>query len=192
MGVKVTKVGDWLKAKEILGNPGLGPAIQKALRQEGQYIAGLIKTRLGSGNIAPPLSPLTVAMRKGKGAKPLNATGALRNGIFVEEEQGSIFIGVKREAKGVDIASVHEFGAVVVLKMTDRMRRFLFGVLFPQALKKRMVPFGPRARSGKGFLVIRIPARPFMRPVFETEAPRIPERFMRRVCTLLGGKFGRL
>jgi hypothetical protein len=52
-----------------------------------------------------------------------------------------------------------------------------------------VVPGLFRFAKGK---VIRIPARPFLRPVFEEHGKpdEVAKRFLARVATLLGGDFG--
>ena len=57
----------------------------------------------------------------------------------------------------VDVAKLNEFGGPpVIIPMTPKMRRFLFALL-RQAGKE------PTGGSGRGVIVVQVPARPFLR-----------------------------
>ncbi|MCA9561164.1 MAG: hypothetical protein KC583_21595, partial [Myxococcales bacterium] len=99
------------------------------------------------------------------------------------------FVGVLRSARGsdgqtlVNVAQVQEFGKTVVVQLTPKARRFLMMVL-------REAGIEPSAGGGKGIAVVRIPARPFLRPVFDKLSKDAPARVTRRVGLLLAGDFG--
>lgn len=187
MGYKL--VGDWAAAKKLLDQAPklLEKASWMALDQEGAYLEGLIVAGIGK-NVAP-LSPSTRAQRSKKGSRPLVNESDLRNSI-THEVYGSaygpaVFIGITRRSKAkngqpmANLARVHEEGRTIVLKMTPKMRRFIHAVLPPQT--------GPALPSGKfstvatPIVVINIPARPFIGPVFEKEKGKIRERLRNRI-----------
>ena len=59
------------------------------------------------------------------------------------------------------------------------MRRFLFALL-RQAGKE------PTGGSGRGVVVVQVPARPFLRPAFEKFREGASRRFLERVAQQLG------
>ncbi|MFZ5786474.1 MAG: hypothetical protein ACOY3Y_08525, partial [Acidobacteriota bacterium] len=51
------------------------------------------------------------------------------------------------------------------------------------------------AGTSTGIAVIKVPARPFLAPVFEkhgADADAVAQRFLDRIARLLGGDFGRI
>lgn len=171
-----SKVGDWGKLGSILASlpRKVEVATKKAVMKEAHFlrtkIVEGIKEQAPGGQHFKPLAPETIAVRKFKGfngTKALIRTGTLRNSIKVVDAQGTIFIGVHRNAKTkdgknmVDIAAIHEFGAgPIVTKITPKMRAFLMAAFRQAGLKG---PYG----AGSGILITKIPARPFIGPVFE-------------------------
>jgi hypothetical protein len=116
--------------------------------------------------------------------------GDLRNAITAIVQGDEAFVGVPRKARGkdgkslVDVAQVHEFGSdPIVIPMTSAMRRFLFAVLRKAGVEPRE---GSKGGAGKGVVVTRIPARPFLRPAFKAFAQGAQKRFLDRVAGLLG------
>jgi len=202
--VKVTKTGAWSAARKILesGAKRIREAESKAVLQEAQFFRTKILEGLRSG--APggeafqPLAPTTLAIRKlrgGKGTKPLIRHGDLRNSITVVKEGDGVFVGVLRSTKSsgggslVNVAAIHEFGSrPIVLKITPKVRALLHA-----AFRKAGLDAPSGQRPSTGVAVIRIPPRPFLRPVFETYgAPDVvAKRFVDRVAKLLGGDFGK-
>lgn len=192
----IEKTGDWELAERILAATPreLERAIGKAVHQEALHFERLVKLRLQAGP-PPPLSPWTVAGRKtgsGKGGdKPLNASGDMLGSISVVPNsvgESEKFIGIPRAATGhggnvMNLADIHEFGRSITVRFTPKMRRFLFGVLL------KNLPAGGGGSSGSGtgkrFLVIRIPARPFIVPAFEEGAKEAQGRFEARMFRLL-------
>ncbi len=191
----VRKTGDWAVARRLLtGAPvKLKAAVGMALKQEAQLlrkeiVQGITKQAPG-GKPFKPLSPLTLAARKMKGrggTKALMVRGDLRNAIAAIVKGDEAFVGVPRKARGkggkavIDVAQVQEFGAgPVVIPMTPAMRRFLFALL-RKAGKK------PEGGSGRGVVVVQIPARPFLRPAFKQFEKGAQKRFLGRVAGLMG------
>ncbi|MCG8419632.1 MAG: phage virion morphogenesis protein [Proteobacteria bacterium] len=192
--MSIRKTGDWDKARRLLrsNSAQLNRAIGTALRQEAQLlrkeiIQGITRQAPGGESFERP-SPLTLAARQMKGrggSKALLVRGDLRNSIAVIVRGDEAFIGIPRKARDkdgqpvIDVAQVHEFGAnPIVIPMTSAMRRFLFALL-------RKADKTPTGGSGRGVVVVSIPARPFLRPAFRQFAKGAHKRFVRRVATLL-------
>jgi len=195
----VIKVGGWNEARRILraGPLRFRRAVDRAVLQEAQLykreIVQGITTGSPGGKSFEPLSETTLATRRARGmrgTKPLIARGDLRRSISVVKGPfGGAFAGVLRSARGkdgqslVNVAQVHEFGKTVVVQLTPKARRFLMMVL-------RQAGIEPTGGGGKGIAVVRIPARPFLRPVFDKLSKDAPARVTRRVGLLLAGDFG--
>lgn len=188
-GVKLT--GDWAKSKRILNASvdELKAALPKAIELEAQYMVRKIVAYIKKG-VPPPLAPLTVARRAiggFKGTKPLIRNADLRNSITYVPEGNEAFIGVLRSSGKANIAEVMEFGATIAMQVTDKMRAFLFGVLF----KKAGSTASTKSGFGSGLIIIKIPPRPFMTPVIEKEragsAGRMEKWLIRSLPTLSGG-----
>ena len=191
----VMRTGDWARARQLLaaGPQRLRSAIGVAIRQEAQglrneIVQGLTSQAPGGEPITPP-APLTLAARQLEGfggTKALLVRGDLRNSITVIVEGDEAFIGVPRSARSsggeslVDLAQLHEYGgSPVVIPITPKMRRFLFALL-RQAGKE------PTGGSGRGVVVVQVPARPFLRPAFEKFREGASRRFLERVAQQLG------
>lgn len=203
MNVRVTKIGDWSLARRILSGASrrIKDALDKAVLQEAQFfrtkIVEGLRSGMPGGQALQPLAPTTLAIRRFrgfKGGKPLVVHGDLRNSIAVVKEANGVFVGVLRTAKGksgqplANIAAVHEFGSrAIAVKLTPKTRRFLHAAFRSAGLD---APDGERQM--KGIAVIRIPARPFLRPVFDEHGKpdAVAKRFLARVAALLGGDFG--
>lgn len=200
------KTGDWGKARRelaTLGAKALAVARQ-AILQEAHFLRGKmvegIREQAPGGQRFKALSPLTLAARRlagFRGTKALVRTGTLRNAITVVERGGQVFIGILRTARGEDgdeltnVAAVHEFGAgPFVVQITDKMRAYL-GALLEEA---GILPAAQSASGGgRGYLVIRIPARPFIGPVFKKfgKPADVRARLQERVAKLLNRSTGR-
>jgi phage gpG-like protein len=191
-------VGDWEKAAKIVETMGkrFSAAAEQAILREGHYLRGLVVQNFTSGGQLAgkpfaPLSPSTLAIRKFTGfggTKILMRTGALRNSVVVKKVGNAVFVGVMRKSgKGANVAEIHEFGAgPYQVVMTDRQRKFLMAALSS---------FGgaPSPGKGGGVLVIKIPARPFMAPVFDKFAtPKdVKKRFWDHVSKAMGYDLGK-
>jgi phage gpG-like protein len=191
----VMRTGDWGRARQLLGAAPerLRSAIGTAIRQEAQglrneIVQGLTQQAPGGEPIRPP-SPLTIAARQLAGfggTKALIVRGDLRNSITVIVEGDEAFIGVPRSARSsggeslVDLAQLHEFGGPpVIIPITPKMRAFLFALL-------RRAGKEPTGGSGRGVIVVQVPARPFLRPAFEKFREGASRRFLERVAQQLG------
>jgi len=191
----VSRTGNWARARRLLtaAPQRLQAAIGTAVRQEAhalrnEIVQGLTRQAPGGEPLKPP-SPLTIAARELEGfggTKSLIVRGDLRNSITVVVQGDEAFIGVSRSARSkdgasmVDLAKLHEFGgAPVIIPMTPKMRRFLFALL-RQAGKE------PTGGSGRGVIVVQVPARPFLRPAFDKFREGAGRRFLERVARELG------
>ncbi len=191
----VSRTGDWARARRLLtaAPQRLQAAIGTAVRQEAhalrnEIVQGLTSQAPGGETLKPP-SPLTIAARQLEGfggSKALIVRGDLRNSITVIVQGDEAFIGVSRSARSkdgasmMDLAKLHEFGgAPVIIPMTPKMRRFLFALL-RQAGKE------PTGGSGRGVIVVQVPARPFLRPAFDKFREGASRRFLERVARELG------
>ena len=158
----IKRVGDWKKAKEVLeaAPADLEQALQAAMLALGNFLAGKIKQKIGS-NIPPPNSPFTLMMKRS--SKTLINKGDMRNSVgVVRTGKWSAFVGIPASnAQGVKIAQVHEEGRVIVQRMTAKQRAFLHATLGKKASRVRT------GAPSTGILVIHIPARPFIKPVFD-------------------------
>lgn len=191
----IRKIGDWAKVRDMFDRipKQLDKAVDQAVAQEAQFLRGKmvegLREQAPAGKALQPLSPATIATRRLKGfrgTKALIKRGDLRNAIAVVKEPGGIFIGVHRTAKAkngksvVDLAAIHEFGGgPMVIKVTPRMRRFLMAAF-------RKAGLAGQGR-GTGIIVTRIPARPFIRPIFEKWGPKSKDRIGEKIGRLLAG-----
>ncbi len=194
-GVRVT--GDWAKARKLLAGSAdrLKQAKKVALLQEAHVLRnGIVRgiTSQGAGGSSfAPLSPLTLAARRLKGlggTKALIARADLRNAIAALSRGDEVFVGVPRKARGkgkgalVDVAQIQEFGAgPTAIPLTPKMRRFLFVLL-----REAGVAPAHGSGGGSGYVIVRVPARPFLQPAFDEFVKGAPERFAGRVTRRMG------
>ena len=120
-----------------------------------------------------------VSLRGFGGSKALLVRGELRNAVAVVVKGEEAFVGIPRKARNkegellVDIAQIQEFGSEpMVIPMTPAMRAFLF-----KALREAGIP--PSDGAGRGVVVVKVPARPFLRPAFEAFKEGAEKRFPR-------------
>ena len=192
-----TKQWDLAKAVLTFGEKQVTKTLEKAIHIEAQYLAKMVKQRIRTGPFQA-LSPLTIAARKLNGfggTKPLNVSGELKGAVTVTPAGvGGLekFVGVLKtvraqtsfKARGgpgaylANIGQIMEEGRTILIKVTPKMRKFLFGVLF----KKGGRPTGASSGAMRtGILVVHIPARPFIGPVFEEEGPKVVGRIGARL-----------
>lgn len=206
--MKLVTVGDWERARKLVAT--LGPrakkAIDQAILQEAHDLRAKVIERFNSSGPGwPALSSSTIASRLFGGfggSKPLIRTGTMRNSVTVKKTREGVFVGIHRSSstgagrgsggrftKGmsvVNLALIHEFGASFTVRMTDRMRRFLFAMF-----KKTGMQRSGSSGGGGQVIHIRIPPRPFLGPVFDSVSPeQMEESVMRRVAKLLNGDVG--
>ncbi len=196
-------VGPWGAVLKTLAHfpRDFADAKRKALLQEGQFfrneILKGIREQAPGGKQFKPLSPATIAIRQAfgmRGTKALIAHGDLRNSIVAQAIGDEVFVGILRTAKGadgqslVDVAKVQEEGSKpIVIKITPKMAAMLHAA-FRQAggMGNRM---GPPPKS-TGIMIVQIPARPFLGPVFEKfgDPEQASERFAERFRKAMRGK----
>jgi len=191
----VRRTGDWALARRLLtaAPQRLQHAVDRSLRQEAErlrteVIRGITRQAPGGEALEPP-SDLTLAARKLRGfggTKSLLVRADLRNAVAAIVRGAEAFVGVPRKARGkdvkalVDVAQLMEFGSrPIVIPMTPAMRRFLF------ALLKKAGKAG-ESGGGRGVVVVKIPARPFLRPAFKKFVKGAQARFLGRVAKQLG------
>lgn len=200
---EIRKVGAWSKVGKLLASAPqrMREAVDKALMQEAQFfrtkIVEGIREQAPGGKAFAPLAPTTLAIRRFRGfggGKALVVHGDLRNSITIVKDREGVFVGVLRSAQGkgsqslYNVAAVHEFGSrPIVVKLTPKVRAFLHAAFRRAGLDR------PAEGQSTGIAVIKVPARPFLAPVFEkhgADADAVSKRFLERVAKNLGGEFG--
>lgn len=204
MKVTITQTGAWLAAHNAVST-NITAAVRVALRREAEFMADKVRDALKNGP-HEKLSPLTLRARRlgiggpaTRGTKPLLRTGDLYNSIAATPDMtgDAFFVGISRSVRSrtgeslVRLADVHERGRTIVMKMTPKMIRFLFGVLLKGVAR---AGGGGGASGGAGggtkILVIHIPARPFIGPAFTEWSPTSLDRFRANLAAELKGVFG--
>jgi hypothetical protein len=207
--IRVHTTGDWVKASRILGAAPMKirVALDRAVLQEAHFFRRKVvegfREQAPGGKQFKPLSETTLAIRRFKGfggTKALIVTGDLRNSISVIKKMTTFgaeaFVGVLRSARGkggrklINIAEVHEFGSrPIMIPVTPAMRKFLMAAFSASGLTG-----GGGGGGGfrRGIIIVKIPARPFIRPVIEKyfDGPKAAARFHARVAANLGGILG--
>lgn len=194
------KTGDWHKARVLLsqGPRILKVATNRAVRKEAQFLRGKIVQ--GIQKQAPgdkrfkSLAATTIAIRQAagfRGTKALLRRGDLWKGIGVNETREGFFVGVLRAAVNaagqrlVNIAEANEFGSKpIVIPVTDKMRKFVM-----MAFNKAGLSGGGNGGFRRGFIISQIPARPFLRPVFEKYGKTSADRVKASLAEYLKGTF---
>lgn len=187
--------GDWQAVKSLLAGSAshFRAGLETGLAQEAQHLRKLvvqgITQQAPGGEAFKALSDWTLAARDLKGfagTKALLKGGDLRNAVVAMVHRDHAFVGVPRKAKDaqgqplVDVAKLNEFGSdPIVIPITPAMRRFLFAL-----------GGGGNKGSGQGVAVVRIPARPFLRPAFKKFRTGSAERFLKRIASIVteGGR----
>jgi hypothetical protein len=202
--VDVRKVGAWSRVGKLLASAPhrMREAVDKALLQEAQFfrtkIVEGIREQAPGGKAFAPLARTTLAIRRFrgfKGTKALLVQGDLRNSIVVVREGGGVFVGVLRNAKAksgqplVNVAAVHEYGSrPIAVRLTPKARAFLHA-----AFRKAGLDSPAGGKPSIGIAIIKVPARPFMGPVFEKFGGEdvASQRFLERLAKNLGAGFGK-
>lgn len=218
MAQTILQVGQWAIARRILA---MAPtrvkrALDMAVLQEAHFYRGKVvegfRLQAPGGVAFRPLAPSTLAARRFKGfrgTKALIVRGDLRNSITVQRMgPGTAFVGVLRSARAkngkslVNIAEVHEFGSrPIAIRVTPKMRRFLAAIAEKTVgergrdsagkfTKGKRVEYG----GGSGIIIVQIPARPYLQPVYDKymRGLDVRMRFLARVGVLLNGDFGQM
>lgn len=204
--IKLDEGTDWGKARIALSvGIALQPYVHKAVLQELQFLRKKIVEEFDAegppGQKWAPLSPITLAIRKFEGfegTKILQVTRDLLGSISVIAMEGEGgFIGVARNKTRkdgkdpVNIAQAHEEGFTVRHTMSDRQRRFLFAALAAAGLRDDKVA-GRGGAGGSMSVTIRIPARPFLGPIFDTygKPEDVAASVAARIARMTGGVLG--
>lgn len=125
-----------------------------------------LQSAIGRARVSTSGKAIAQAMRKGINDKALVGGGDLIGSIRAIHKGDTSFIGILRTAKTKDgkslfnVARIHEFGGgPKAVRMSKKQRAFLHAMF-------RTIGTVKTAKGGGGVLTIRIPARPFVRPVF--------------------------
>lgn len=191
--------GDWDKFDAVMRRAmaqfdaaveaGLDAAAELAAKET---IRGVERQAPG-GQKLRPLAPSTLLARRMAGVsgrRALLRTGRIYRSIRVMRAgPRRRLVGVPSEGGMADVARLHEHGAgPFYVRLTPRMIRFLFasGIIGNRA--------GSGRGSGRGYAVIRIPARPVFGPTARAIARR-PGPYIRAArrafAARLGYAFGR-
>lgn len=202
--VSIQRVGQWTEKTRALKKAELKTrkCLDRALKQEGEFlrkqvVQGVRKQAPGGKKFQKTSrnTRRTRRFKNFKGSKALIRTGDLVGSVKVVKKPLGVFVGILRTAKAsngqelVNIARIHEEGSrPITIKMTPKMRRFLFA-MFGGRRRKRLI--GPR-EGGVGIIVIRIPPRPIFKPVFAKfgKPAVIRPRFIARFQLCMGPEFG--
>jgi hypothetical protein len=187
------KVGSWDAASRamVFLSAKYGGVIRQAVLQEGEHMrAEVVKGILSGAPGGVPFKPhskATLAIRRAQGfggTKIMMRGGDLvGNVVVIQAPSGGVWVGVKRGARNregknlVDIAKRQEKGSGPH-PMSAKQRKWFFAML----RKGGMKPDG----SKKGGMGIKIPARPFLEPIFKKHASPalVRERVLERIRKL--------
>jgi hypothetical protein len=201
--VAASLFGDWKVAREALDtlDKGFKKAADRAMLKEAHFLKGKIvqgfRDQAPGGQAFAPLAKSTLAIRKAMGfggTKALIERGDLRNSITVIKTEGGIFIGVSRSAKSrdgkglINVAKAHEEGTgTFAVPITEKSSAW-----YHMMLRRAGIVVPPKGGGGHRIMIIKIPARPFIRPVFEKYgAPEgVRARFYANITRDLAGPFG--
>jgi hypothetical protein len=184
--------------------------MDRAIGKEAHKIANMIRDAFNSqgshGTKWEPPAEETLRMRRAKGkrgrTKALMVYGDLRGSIKVKKVGSTEwFVGVHRSAKHrrtgkalANIAAIHEFGADgFTIPVTKKMRAYFWFL----HLKTRGAWRAGSGRKPPKFMIMpihpsktviemRIPARPFIRPVWEGEKEESGNRIVKQTLVEIG------
>jgi hypothetical protein len=129
------------------------------------------------GKTFKPLAPATIRARQLAGIPGRKALISLLKGFRVTRVGKGWFAGIRDKETAIIADKLENGYGPIAKKMTPAMRRYLMGVVFDGSSHK--------PGKKKGFVVITVPARPFIRPVvkkyFKTSValPRIMPLYAR-------------
>lgn len=184
----------WNRARHILqhGPAMVRAAVDDAARLVAEDALEQARDNLRGGRGMAPLRPLTLLARRlagVRGKKPLNASGELEEALELRRRgYANYWVGVA--GPRARIAAIQEEGAgPFVVRVTPRMRAFLFGRL----LRGESDGGGGTNSSGKGYIVVKIPPRPFLAPALArvSSPSRVAFVFARALAVRARGAFGR-
>lgn len=190
------KVGDWSKAGKLmrLMSRGTATAIKKAAADEAEYfrkkVVQAFDTSGKSNGITWKANKATTLTSK-SGTKPLIDSGDLKRAIEVHKKGGDYFVGIRsgkqhRDGRPLDqIATTHEFGKILAVRITAKMLRFLHANADRIGLGKGS---GGQLAVGKT-LMIEIPKRSFLQSTADAHfKPAVSlARMESRIAHHLGG-----
>lgn len=191
----VVRIGEWSRARRLVSGAAtrFERALRRSLQTEAERARDAIREGLDrqapGGSTLRPLAPMTLAARaltRQSSRKVLVERGELLRGVTDVVRGDRAFVGVRRTARGRDgrmlasIAQLHERGGTVRVRMTPAMRRFLAA-----AAKVAGVTATPRGASSIA-RTIRIPARPFLAPSFQSATRGARPRWARAVGRAMG------
>lgn len=196
--MRVRLAGEWGRAQRILQGSvrklrgGMEAAVrEEAKRARDEVVRGVRKQAPGGKALEKP-SPLTLASRQLEGLRgrnALQASGELLRALTSVARGLEAFVGIRSNARGkdgrplADIAQAQEEGVgPIAIPMTEGMRRYL-GVLRSRA---NGASGGEGGGGGSGVIVVRIPARPFLRPAFEAAMQGARQRLRDRIARRFG------
>lgn len=204
----VTKVGQWEEARDRVGPRSIvrvRRAAKLAMMRQAQFarrmiVQGIRKQAPGGQNFKP-LSSSTLAMRKLKGfrgTKALIVRGDLRNSVTVKTSADGAFIGILKQARSKDgtrlinVGLAQEEGRTFIMRATPKMLALLH-----KAAREGGGEGGGGGMRGStaagSILIIKIPARPFIAPVFEkhfSDAKKTRFRVLLEMARILKGDYG--
>lgn len=185
-------------------------AIDRAIGKEAHRIAKLIIDSFNNqghgGTKWEPPSEQTLKMRRARGkrgrTKALLVNGDLKGSIKVKKaESMSWFVGVHRTAKAkrtgkslANVGAIHEFGTKSYsIRVTKKMRAYFWFLHLKtrgawragsgrRPPKYMIMPIHP----SKTVIQMRIPARPFIRPVWDSEGKEWGERVVQQTLVEIG------
>lgn len=195
----MTLTGEWDKAGRMLGQLAEAQrwqaAWERAATAEAHRLRGLMVMAFQNagppGQKWPPLAAITQLLSRiaGRGDRhPLLYHGDLRNSIQVVRERDVVFVGTHRATKGpdgkslVNLAMIHNYGTrTYTVRITDKVRRFFLWLSLATGGQTKPLSLG------RSFLVIRIPPRPWVEPIWEAEgdnaADNIAKAIVRNMLT---------
>ncbi len=185
--IKVQLSGEWARARRVFER--LPRELPRVLDEATGAAAGLLRDKIKAyvaGGVPPPLR----RPRTSGGNAPLYHTKQIHDAIeAVRTAPGAYEVGIRADAGGhggnvAGLAAMHEQGITILQRMTDKQRRYLFGVLFRGTDNPKAGQVGQ-----PGLLVIVIPPRPFMQPVWQREGPRIQQRLFDALSGAIGQIF---
>jgi hypothetical protein len=185
-------------------------ALDRAIGKEAHKIAKMISDTFNAqgakGKKWKPPAAGTLLMRRAKGkrgrTKALMVYGDLKGSIKVKHAGSTEwFVGIHRSAKGkrggkalANVGAIHEFGAPrFEIPVTRKMRAYFWylhiktrGAWRPGTGRKppkfMVMPIHP----GKTEIRMSIPARPFIRPVWDAEKEESGNRIVKQTLVEIG------
>lgn len=214
----ITLTGPWGPLGTFLQKASLHErwerAMDRAIAKEAHRIAKLIIDSFNEqgshGTKWQPPAENTLKMRRAKGkrgrTKSLLVYGDLKGSVKVKKAGSTeYFVGVHRSAKAkrtgrslADVGAINEFGAAnFQIPVTQKMRSYFWflhlktrGAWRPGSGRRpprfMIYPISPR----KTVITMTIPARPFIRPVWEGEKEKTGDNIVQQTLVEIGWPSG--